>query len=194
MPLTEVTSSCITANIQSKRTTTSSYISLTTSLTTVGVFAGAFTFGTLFALPDTLKNFNSIQTLLAVAFILFSTSLFTAIGVPIVLKREQEDGPPSYTKAKIVVAHLALVSGLLFAGFVVLNVVLIEIGQKRVGIAGITLLCAVATAIFVLWFLDVTDKLEDKEEPVGLAPISRLLRKQARPVIAAEVQYAEPEQ
>lgn len=163
----------------------------------MGVFAGAFTFGTLFSLPNTLDNFTSIQTLLAVAFILFSTSLFTAIGVAIVLKREEQDGPPSITKAKIVVAHLAIVSAFLFAGFVVLNVVLIKINQKKAGIAGITLLCAVALSIFILWFLDVTDKLEDEVEgPLTVRrhiKISPFLRHHA-PVTTTEIRYTEPEQ
>jgi uncharacterized protein YacL len=60
------------------------------------------------------------------------------------------------------VFHIGLVSGLLIAGFVVLNLVLMEIGQNAVGIIGIVLLCLIAAWIGIVWYAESAEMLEDK--------------------------------
>jgi hypothetical protein len=122
---------------QERRTTTQEYVRIAASLTNVGVFAGAFTFGTLLQISNSSENYDYINRLLSIAFILFATSLFLAIAIQILLRRDVSTQPPSQRDAKLFVFHIGLVSGLLIAGFVVLNLVLMEIGQNAVGVTGI---------------------------------------------------------
>src|SRR6202035_1004459 len=136
-------------NIQGRRTTTQAYVNIASSLTNVGVFAGAFTFGTLLNLSNTLENFDLVSRYLSIAFLLFATSLFLAISIQILLRRDEPSQAPSQRKMKLFVFHIALVSGLLVAGFIVLDLVLMEIGQKAVGVTGIVLLCLIAAWIGV---------------------------------------------
>jgi uncharacterized membrane protein YfcA len=128
----------------------------------VGVFAGAFTFGTLLQLSNSIENYDYISRLLSIAFVLFATSLFLAIAIQILLRRDVSTQPPSQRKAKLFVFHIGLVSGLLIAGFVVLNLVLMKIGQNAVGVTGIVLLCLIAAWIGVVWYAESSEMLEDK--------------------------------
>lgn len=134
---------------------------ISSALTNVGVFAGAFTFGTLLCLPNTLENFIYISALLSSAFVLFTTSLFAAIGVRIILRKNAPDEVPSLLKTGIVVVHIALVGCLLIAGFIVLNLVLININQKVIGVIGIILLFLNAVWIVCIWYIESTGGLED---------------------------------
>jgi hypothetical protein len=87
--------------------------------------------------------------------------LFTAIGVRIILRKNAPDEAPSVLKTAIVVGHIALVSCMLIAGFIVLNLVLISIDQKAMGITGIILLFLNAVWIFGIWYVEGTGRLED---------------------------------
>jgi hypothetical protein len=93
---------------------------------------------------------------------LFATSLFLAIAIQILLRRDVPSRPPSQRKAKLFVVHIALVSGLLVAGFIVLDLVLMQIGQSAVGIIGIVFLCLIAGWIGIVWYAESTEMLEDK--------------------------------
>lgn len=150
------------ANFKERRTTTEAYVRIAASLTNVGVFAGAFTFGTLLQLSNTISNYEYISRLLSVAFLLFATSLFLAIAIQILLHRDVSTLPPSQRKARLFVFHVGLVSGLHIAGFVVLNVVLMEIGQNAVGVIGIVLLCLIAAWIGIVWYAESTEMFEDR--------------------------------
>jgi L-asparagine transporter-like permease len=137
-------------------------VNIASSLTNVGVFAGAFTFGTLLNLSNTLENFDLVSQYLSIAFLLFATSLFLAISIQILLRRDEPSQAPPQRKMKLFVFHISLVSGLLVAGFIVLDLVLMEIGQKAVGVTGIVLLCLIAAWIGVVWYAESTEMLEDK--------------------------------
>ena len=150
-----VTSDC-------RRTTSQAYLNLASSLTSVGIFAGALTLGTLLTLPDTIENLDAVSTLLSVAFVLFTISVSAVLGIWIVLRRDVPDQTPSLRKTRMVVAHIIVVSSLLVAGFIVLFVVLLEIGQQVIGAVGITTLGILAAWMCVLWYLEVNGKLEDE--------------------------------
>jgi hypothetical protein len=121
------------------------------SLTNVGVFAGAFTFGTLLSLSNTLENFDYISDLLSVAFLLFGTSLFVAIGIQYLLRRNDPTMPLTPRMRKICKTQTILIVALIITGFTMLDIVLINIGKKTVGIAGIILLYLIP-----LWYVIVS--------------------------------------
>jgi hypothetical protein len=86
-----------------------------------------------------------------VAFLLFATSLFLAIGVQYILRYVDVSKPPLPHQAKICIAHTLVIIGLLIGAFILLNLVLISIGQKVIGIAGIILL-----GIIPVWYFGIS--------------------------------------
>ena len=122
----------------------------------MGVFAGAFTFGTLLSLPNTLDKFDYISDLLSVAFLLFATSLFVAIGVQYLLRRDDPTTALTPRMRKICKAHTAIIVSLIMAGFTILDIVLINIGKKAVGIVGIVLLYLIPAWYFCVSYAEKT--------------------------------------
>jgi len=129
------------------------------SLATVSLFAGAFTFGTLLNLPNDGGAFDPqqlpcITTLLSLAFVLFSTSLFLTVALQIILRREPLQAILYGRKRSLVAIHFLLISGLIMGGFIVLNGVLIVSGQRAAGTVGIVCLVLCAIWIIVYWVLE----------------------------------------
>jgi hypothetical protein len=152
-----------------------SYLDSANTLMTVSVFAGAISFGTLVTLPLGLPNAQYISKLLAIASYLFTCCLFAAIGIAYMLRFDERHRPLSPTKRMLCQMHVWLVIFLLVAGFVVINVVMMNFGQKSVGIVGIASLAGVIPIWFVgLGYLEKTGLLDHKtstttaENPSGL--------------------------
>lgn len=127
-----------------------SYLDLANTLTTVAVFAGAISFGTLVTLPIGIDNAEYISLLLAVAAYLFTACLFAAVAIAYLLRHDERNLPLSNMKRMLCQMHIWLVILLCVAGFIVLNVVIMNFGQRAVGIAGIASLSA-----FPVWFASV---------------------------------------
>jgi len=118
----------------------------------VCLFAGAFTFGTLLSLPGDGGAYrpdqvSAIANLLSVAFVCFSTGLFLTVALQLVLRREGIDRVLYGRKRLLVAIHFALIGILAVTGFIILNGILITIGQLAAGIAGIVLLVMCAAWI-----------------------------------------------
>jgi amino acid transporter len=126
---------------------------MATSLNNVAVFAGGFCFGSILAIAPDTPNADMIETLLAVAFLLFATSLFISIGVIYILRTEknEDEHPEKRWKSDISVIHTAIVIVLLIGGFAVLDAVLIIIEQKVCGIIGIALL-----GMIPIWYVTIS--------------------------------------
>jgi len=114
---------------------------------TVAVFAGAISFGALVTLPPGTPNVNYSAKLLAVAANIFTCCMFVAMAIPYILRKEPRDSWPPPRKAMLCQIHVWTVIGLLIAGFVVLNILVIQFGQLSVCIAGISLL-----GVIPFWF------------------------------------------
>lgn len=144
-----------------RHTYAQAYLDIASSLTTVAVFAGAVSFGTLVTLPLGLPNTQYISKLLAIASYLFTSCLFAAIGIAYLLRHDERDRPLSPTKRLLCQMHVWLVILLLVAGFVVINVVMMNFGQKSVGIAGIASLAGIVPCWFLgLQYLEKTGLLD----------------------------------
>ena len=98
-----------------------------------------------------MDNFEYISRLLSAAFLLFATGLFLAIGIQYILRHDDPSQTPSRRRAKICVLHTTVIIGLLIGGFILLDLVLISIGQKAIGIVGITLL-----GIIPVWYFGIS--------------------------------------
>lgn len=124
---------------------------------TVSVFAGAISFGALVTLPQNTPNPFLAAKLLAVAANIFTCCMFIAMAIPYVLRKEPRDAWPSPRKAMLCQIHVYTVIILLVAGFVVMNVLIIQFGQSSVCIAGISLL-----GVIPFWFvgLQVAERTE----------------------------------
>ena len=136
-----------------------SYLNVVGSLTTVSLFAGSFTFGTLLTLPKDGGSFEpqqlpTITKLLAYAFMLFATALFLTVSLQMVLRKYPPDSVLHGVKRILVPFHIALISTLVMGGFILLDSVLIVIGQREAGIAGIVLLTLCAISIIAYWVID----------------------------------------
>jgi len=125
----------------------------------VAVFAGGFTYGTLISLPPTLDNFDYISTLLSFAFILFATSLFVGISIQYLLRRHRADEMLLFNMWLASQIHTALVIIFLIAGFVLLDIILLNIGDKGAGILGLTLLPIIPIWYSVVTYAEKTGKL-----------------------------------
>ena len=135
----------------------------------MGVFAGGFTFGALFSLSPTRENYDYLGNLLAIAFLFFATSLFLAIGIQHLLRHDVPEQPPSARKRFICKMHTYLICVLVMAGFIVLNIILMNIGRKAHGIAGIVLV-----GIIPIWYV-----LVSSAEETGNLTLAGNLRKTA---------------
>jgi hypothetical protein len=125
------------------------YLDISSSLTVVAVFAAAISFGTLVTLPLGLPNAQYISKLLSIASYIFTACLFASVGISYLLRHDERDKPLSPAKRTLCQIHVWIVIVLLVGGFVVINVVMINFGQKPVGIAGIV---SIAGAV-PMWFL-----------------------------------------
>jgi len=125
----------------------------------VAVFAGAFTFGTILALPNSLEKFDLISDLLSIAFLLFATSLFFAIGIQHLLRRYDPMKPLLPRTRLLCKIHATLLTLLLVAGFTLLYLVLFNIGKKIVAIVGIVLLYLMPVWRLAIEYAERTGKL-----------------------------------
>ena len=104
-------------------------------------------YGTLFAIPRTLDNYNHITTLLSIAFLLFATSLLFDVFVHWILRKYDSSDLLPCPRQVICYIHAFAIFWLLGAGFVVLNFVFIAIGQRCVGIIGLTFLSFISYTV-----------------------------------------------
>jgi len=138
-----------------------SYLDLANTLTTVAVFAGAISFGTLVTLPIGIPNSDYLGLLLGIGSYLFTACLFAAIAIAYLLRHDERNKPLSPTKRLLCQLHIWLVILLLLAGFVVLNVVVMNFGQRSVGLAGIVSLSVIVPVWFMsVHFMERTGKLD----------------------------------
>jgi hypothetical protein len=129
------------SKLQRRQTPAESFVKFAISLTNVAVFAGSFAFGTLLLLPDTLDDFDYIGDLLSIAFLLFASSIFIAISVQYLRLRRYIDSESLLPVMSVICqVHTVLIIAFLMAGFIVLNIVLITLKRKVVGIIGIIIL------------------------------------------------------
>lgn len=108
-----------------------------------------------------MDNFKTISRLLTAAFLLFAGSLFTSIGIQYILRQEKPKAFPSYRKSKLCIIHTWFVIALLIAGFVLLNIVLMNVGQRALGIVGITLLGVIPVWYYCITLMENAGHLED---------------------------------
>ena len=125
----------------------------------MAVFAGAFTFGTILALPNSLEKFDLISDLLSVAFLLFATCLFFAIGIHHLLRRYDPTEPLLPRTRLLCKIHTTILTVLLVAGFTLLYLVLFNIGKKIVSIVGIVLLYLMPVWRLAIEYAERTGKL-----------------------------------
>lgn len=137
------------------------FIDIGNSLMTVAVFAGAISFGALITLPIDAFNGPYVRKLLAIAANIFTISMFVAMGIPYILRKEtlRKAQLPFY-KSLLCQIHVWLVVGLLMAGFMVLNILLINIEEKQIGYVGITLLGLIPLWYLSLSFLEINGVLD----------------------------------
>jgi archaellum biogenesis protein FlaJ (TadC family) len=121
------------------------------SLMTVSVFAAAISFGALLTIPTDAKNGARVSTLLAIASNLFTISVFVSMGIPYILRKDPRHHPLPHSKSILCQIHVWTVVGSLVAGFIMMNVVLINFDQERVGYAGIGLL-----SFIPFWYIGLT--------------------------------------
>src|SRR5579862_2374802 len=120
-------------------------MNIANSLATVAVFAGAFTFGTVFTIPENGSipcndSCESVRTLLAFAFVCFVGSLFFTISVQLLLQNEKPDNTiDDRIKGRLVHNSFRCSFLGLIIGFILLSVILILSGQKVAGGLAITL-------------------------------------------------------
>lgn len=122
----------------------------------MSLFAGAFTFGSLVTLPRdggsfTTDQIPAIAKLLSASFVCFSTALLLTVALQIILRRESPDAILISQKRCLVSVHFGLIGSLVIAGFIVLNCILIVIGQWGIGSGGIVLLGLCAVWIIAYW-------------------------------------------
>src|SRR5215471_13247380 len=141
---------------------------------TVDVFAGAISMGTLATLPIGFPNGTFMTKLLAIASLVFTTSLYTTLAILYVLRGEARDTPPSRRRAVISLLLLYLAFAVMFSGFIVLNIVLIAGGQGAVGYSGIAMLSAIPLWFFLYSKLERSGWLEDRpqEAPAAQPPLA----------------------
>lgn len=152
-----------------------SYLDLASTLTTVSVFAAAISFGTFVTLPLGLPNTQYIGQLLSIASYIFTCCLFAAVGIAYLLRHDERQRPLSPTKRILVQLHIWLVIVLLVGGFIVINIVMINFGQKPVGVAGIASLAGIIPIWFAsVHFLERSGKLD--HEPTTPDPPNDLSR------------------
>jgi hypothetical protein len=139
------------------------YIDIASNLSIVAVFGAAISFGTLVTLPIGTPNSQNISKLLALASYLFTACLFATIGIAYLLRNDERDKPLPVAKERYCQMHVWLVILLVLAGFIVVNVVMMNFGERAIGIAGIVSLgVAVPTWFLVLMYLENTGKLDHK--------------------------------
>jgi len=126
----------------------------------IAIFAGGFTFGTLLILPNTIDNFDYIRRLLSFAFIMFASSLFAAIALQYLLREyNPASEAPCGVMSIICQAHTYATIVLIIVGVLILNIVLLAVGQKPAGIIGIILLSLIPVWYGCIWYLESRDRL-----------------------------------
>ena len=159
-----------------RQITAQAYIDISSSLTVVAVFAAAISFGTLVTLPLGVPNGEYISRLLAIASYIFTACLFACVGITYLLRHNERDQPLPPMKMLVCQMHVWLVIALLVGGFVVINIVMINFGQKPIGIVGIVSIAGIVPIWFLgLKYLERIGVLDHEhpskvENPNALAP------------------------
>jgi hypothetical protein len=131
------------------------YVDIASNLSIVAVFGAAIAFGTLVTLPIGTVNGAYISKLLGLASYLFTACLFATIGIAYLLRNDERDKPLPHAKERFCQMHVWLVILLVLAGFIVINVVMMNFGERAIGIAGIvSLVVAIPTWFLVLMYLE----------------------------------------
>jgi amino acid transporter len=101
---------------------------------------------------------------LAVAF--FIASLFVAIAVQIVLRRDDPEERPVGIKAIIVTVHLFISLGGIVGGFMVVCIAMMKFGRTTVGAIGLGLLGLIPLWVIVLFWVEWKHGLLYETSPV----------------------------
>lgn len=150
-----------------RQITAQAYIDISSSLTVVAVFAAAISFGTLVTLPLGVPNAAYISKLLAIASYIFTACLFACVGITYLLRHNERDRPLPRMKMIICQMHVWLVIALLVGGFVVINIVVINFGQKPIGIVGIVSIVGIVPIWFVgLKYIESTGMLDHEPSTI----------------------------
>lgn len=86
-----------------------------------------------FSFPDKI---DSVRSYLAIAFVLFSSSLFIGVSVLTVLRTQDPQSVPGNLKEQVVKVKVVLMGAFLGTGFLFLYSILIEIGLLVIGAVG----------------------------------------------------------
>ena len=108
--------------------------------------------------------------------LLFTISLYVSFSIIYILRGENRDARPSLRRAVVCTIHLHIAFDVMVAGFIMLNICLIAIGENQVGWTGIGLIVGVP-----IWFImyaryERRGKMEDRQDerpvPVPLPKLS----------------------
>ena len=126
------------------------------SMATAAVFAGTFTFGSVFIIPANgarpcYDNCDTVSNLLAIAFVCFSSTLFLTISLQIFLRDQEADASLGIIwEVLLLVPSVPLVGGL-----VLLGVILHLSDQNTAGIISVVLVAVfglVLQVVIILYF------------------------------------------
>ena len=128
----------------------------------VATFSAALTSGVVFALPTAdstaCNNCKAVRMVLSVAFVAFTISLFVALFMRIALRTEPNDRSKRkrWLSLNLSVSRFLMIccSGFLAAGFILIGVGLILIGEPQIGGLTIALVGCAGFALIIWFFLD----------------------------------------
>jgi hypothetical protein len=140
-----------------------SYDQLAGSLMNVATFSAGLTGGTVFALPTdgttTCNNCSAVTTVLSVAFLCFTTSLFFALFVQIIVRTVTKATDPYrqklYYGEGVRRTTLRLSAICLAAGFLLDGVGLVLIGKHVIGGLTIAIVGSFGVTVFVWFTMDL---------------------------------------
>jgi len=140
-----------------------SYDQLAGSLMNVATFSAGLTGGTVFALPtdetSTCNNCSAVTTVLSVAFLCFTISLFFALFVQIIVRTTTKSTKSIlqkiYNGPLVRDSTLKLSAVFLAAGFLLDGVALVLIGKPVIGGLTIAIVGSFCITVFVWFTMDL---------------------------------------
>lgn len=137
------------------QTRAAAFLAIANVIAGVSTFAGDFTFSTVVSLhfSNSCKD-NSVIDILSDAFVLFTLSLFFVVTITILLQSFEPEASLDNKDGHYyaILGIFTINGGFLVGGYILLNVVLVKIGQKSAGIGGITGVVIAAAVLFILGF------------------------------------------
>lgn len=136
------------------------------SLINVSVFAAGSVLGMIGGLlAAESPDFDEVIDLLCGSAACFIASLFLAIGVQIILRKDDPDVRPTGVKAILVTVHLFVSLGGILGGFLFVCVAMMKFGRTIVGAIGLSLLSLIPLWVVALFYIEWKHGLLYEEEP-----------------------------